>query len=589
MAVKISVIIPCYNSEKYLDKCLKSLINQTFKDYEIICVNDGSVDSTLDILKKYNVKIINQNNLGVSASRNIGLQNADGEYITFIDSDDWVNPEYLENLHRAIIKNDCDIAISSMIRKRTLKSKYRMHFLSEKTYENLQEKLDICNIPACCYICGKLFKKSLIEKKPFANGMFFEDVLWTPYIIKDANKIVTTPNAYYYYRVNNNSIVKSVQSLAKQHDSYIAKTKLINFYEENNLILSEKYKNIVKYIDYLAKIPIFKTKEYKGKETTYLFGIIPILRKKSSNYYYQFKSARKIFFIRHLDSHIYINFLKLHLGIKTKNKYNYSKIEKYGLNNNKRNPQIIVSLTSFPARIKEVYKTINTLLNQTLKPDRLILWLAKEQFVEVELPENLLKLKEYGLEIRWCDDLKSYKKLIPALKAFPNDIIVTADDDLYYQKDWLESLYSAYLNNPKNIYTRRACFIKKEKNYFAVTPHYANNHHKPSYSNQLMGGAGTLYPPNSLYKDIFDEEKIKNLIPTYDDIYFWAMALLNGTKIGLIKNNDLNLYNVENTQNEALCKINNNSKQTMGPKEAFNIMFEYYPQLIERLSRNNNE
>ena len=97
-----------------------------------------------------------------------------------------------------------------------------------------------------------------------------------------------------------------------------------------------------------------------------------------------------------------------------------------------------------------------------------------------------------------------------------------------------------------------------------------------------MGGAGTLYPPNSLHKDVLDTKKFLNLIPTYDDIYFWSMAVANGTKIGLIKNKDLNFYNIENSQETALCKINGQIS-ALSDKEAFRRMFEEYPQIPERL------
>ena len=274
------------------------------------------------------------------------------------------------------------------------------------------------------------------------------------------------------------------------------------------------------------------------------------------------------------------------MGFKNKKQKSYKEAIEFGLTIEKRNPQLIVSLTTFPARINIIHKTINTLLQQTVKPDKLILWLAEEQFLnkEKDLPETLLKLKEFGLEIKWCEDLRSYKKLVPTLREFPDDIIVTADDDLYYQQDWLESLYSAYLKDSKNIYTRRACAVKRKRYYYSVIPHYANQDYKPNYSNQLMGGAGTLYPPNSLHRDVLNTENIKNLIPTYDDIYFWAMALLNETKIGLIKNKDVNLYNVENSQSIALCKINN-KKVAMSDKDAFNIVFEQYPQIPALLNK----
>jgi hypothetical protein len=245
-------------------------------------------------------------------------------------------------------------------------------------------------------------------------------------------------------------------------------------------------------------------------------------------------------------------------------------------------------LTSYPARIKTIHITINTLLNQTIKPDKLLLWLSENQFPnkENDLTEELVKLQDYGLEIKWIndlEDLRSYKKLVPALKEFPNDIIVTADDDLYYQRDWLKSLYDAYLNNPNYIYVRRACGIELKDNTFTVTPHYANFDSKPTYLNQLMGGAGTLYPPNSLHKDVFNTDLIKTLIPTHDDIYFWIMAILNKTKISIVKSKDSSIYNVEGSQETALCKEHGKDRSGMHPSEAFRKILEYYPQAYELL------
>ena len=104
-----------------------------------------------------------------------------------------------------------------------------------------------------------------------------------------------------------------------------------------------------------------------------------------------------------------------------------------------------------------------------------------------------------------------------------------------------------------------------------------------------MGGSGTLYPPHSLFKDATNIEKIKNLIPTHDDIYFWVMAILNKTKICMIKNADINLYTVKDTQQSGLCKINKTNKFGMSPKEAFQRIFNEYPEaydLIEEESFN---
>ena len=118
---KISIIVPCYNVEKYLEKCLDSLINQTLRDIEIICVNDGSNDLTPDILKRYaasdkRIQIINRENGGLSAARNTGLVHAQGEFVAYVDSDDWVDLNFYEKLYNSAKKYNAEIAVGSIYR-----------------------------------------------------------------------------------------------------------------------------------------------------------------------------------------------------------------------------------------------------------------------------------------------------------------------------------------------------------------------------------------------------------------------------------------------------------------------------------------
>ena len=130
------------------------------------------------------------------------------------------------------------------------------------------------------------------------------------------------------------------------------------------------------------------------------------------------------------------------------------------------NSGIIVSLTSFPERINEVPYCIYSLLNQNLKPKKVVLWLASEEFPnkENDLPSQLLDFLDYGFDIMWCDNLKSFKKLIPSLKEFHSNIIVTADDDVFYPNNWLESLYNTYLLNLDSIICTRCRKIKIKDN-----------------------------------------------------------------------------------------------------------------------------
>ncbi|MGH9463240.1 MAG: glycosyltransferase family 2 protein [Vicinamibacteria bacterium] len=215
-----------------------------------------------------------------------------------------------------------------------------------------------------------------------------------------------------------------------------------------------------------------------------------------------------------------------------------------------RTPKLIVSLTSFPERIPAIFFTLYSLLNQTVKPDMLLLWLAEEQFPykEKDLPKRVRDLQEYGLTIKWCADLKSYKKLIPALKEYPNDIIVTADDDVYYPQNWLELLYESYLREPQFIHCHRAHRITFEESG-KIGP-YNNwpqgiSTDEASYMNFLTGVGGVLYPPGSLYQDVSNSDLFMKLCPTADDIWFWAMAVLNDKKIRVVDRNIAELIAID--------------------------------------------
>ncbi len=208
-----------------------------------------------------------------------------------------------------------------------------------------------------------------------------------------------------------------------------------------------------------------------------------------------------------------------------------------GITIDKRAPRLIVSLTSFPERVQnDVTYTLYSLLTQSLKPDAIILWLAKEQFPNglADLPKEILNLQKNGLTIKWCEDIRSYKKLIPALLEYPDDIIVTADDDIYYPKDWLQKLYLQHLINPKAVIGHRMHYIRLNTDGMPLPyKKWAKNvtKHKVSTRNFLTGCGGILYPPHSLYQDVCNQNLFQKLAPYADDIWFWAMAVLNNTPI----------------------------------------------------------
>lgn len=262
--------------------------------------------------------------------------------------------------------------------------------------------------------------------------------------------------------------------------------------------------------------------------------------------------------------------------------------EKINLSNY-RIDNMIVSLTSFPERINEVKYTIFSLLNQTVRPNKVILWLATVQFPrkEQELPKELLKFRRYGLEIRWTDDIKSYKKLIPAVKEYSEKIIVTVDDDIYYQENWLEKLYNEHLIYPDDIVAQRChrITIEKEK----ILPYSLWKHCivtvQAAFSNFFTGSGGVLYPPHSFYKDMLKNNLFMKICPTADDIWFWAMCVLNDKKIRVVKDSQKSLIMV-NLKRElhieegyTLAKIN----LTGGNDIQMRHILKYYPILKEKI------
>ena len=209
--VKVSVIIPIYNTELYIEKCLNSLINQTLNDIEIICVNDGSTDDSMVIVNSYaqkdsRIKVIEQPNLKQGAARNNGMKIATGEYIGFVDSDDWVDLDYFEKLYNAAKKYNVDIALATNVRIGNKKTKKRLDIRKEEVFEGLQEKIDVCHQWKNECPTNKIYRNSMLKTNEISwpEGCYCEDKLYTIKAIYYADGIVTVPNVNYYYYRNPN-------------------------------------------------------------------------------------------------------------------------------------------------------------------------------------------------------------------------------------------------------------------------------------------------------------------------------------------------------------------------------------------------
>lgn len=253
--------------------------------------------------------------------------------------------------------------------------------------------------------------------------------------------------------------------------------------------------------------------------------------------------------------------------------------------------KVIVSLTSFPAAIDYAIMAIKSILQGALLPDKLVLYLTFDQFKQCGIPEELRKIeKENDLfEIRdYPKDIRSYRKLIPALKDFPDDIIITVDDDVNYDRDMLKDLMEMHEHYPDSIIANRAKIADPSKPYrkwkklrwydflserIKIDPHIIQT-----------GVGGVLYPPHSLNPDMLDENLFVNLAPTTDDIWFWAAAISNGTTIIPMPFGRHNKPKEVGKPRSISLKTVNFKDGTSRNDDALKAILDYYPDIKNCLS-----
>ena len=207
---KVSIIVPVYNAEKYLDKCLDSLVNQTYKNIEIIVIDDKSTDNSLKVLEEYNKKnsnvvlIKNKKNMGIGYTRNVGIKKSNGDYLYFVDSDDYLDLDNIEKMMHEAQEKNSDFVICDLKRINE-----QNEFLE---YERI--KLSGSNLKKSPYLlldinlgpCNKLIDKKLFDNTDlFSETLKYEDLYLMPKVIDNAKKITHIENTYYNYVIHNNS------------------------------------------------------------------------------------------------------------------------------------------------------------------------------------------------------------------------------------------------------------------------------------------------------------------------------------------------------------------------------------------------
>jgi glycosyltransferase involved in cell wall biosynthesis len=220
--IKVSVIVPVYNTQDYLKECMESAVSQTLADIEIICVNDGSSDDSLTILEDYQksdsrITVINQENAGVGAARNAALDVAQGEYVFFLDSDDYMDVDALDYLYNTSKDKNLDILMFGILNfnsktgKKSHSPYFDMDFLREMVQDNVFNWRDIKDrlFDVSVTLYSRLFKRELISYIRFAEGLIFEDNLFSIMTLMNAERIYFSDSYLYYRRIRQDSITNS--------------------------------------------------------------------------------------------------------------------------------------------------------------------------------------------------------------------------------------------------------------------------------------------------------------------------------------------------------------------------------------------
>ena len=257
------------------------------------------------------------------------------------------------------------------------------------------------------------------------------------------------------------------------------------------------------------------------------------------------------------------------------------------------NVQTIISLTSFPARINNIHIVIKSLLKQSVKPDKIVLYLSEQEFPKKEIPTNLQNLIGPIFEIKFVkENYKSYNKLIYAIKDFPNSNIVTVDDDILYPKNLLSTLLKEHKKNPKTICAHRIRKINIQNEVIMPYRTWKLSEKRslfskplnPDFKNFFCGVGGVLYPPRSLHPDVLNCDKFLKLCAHQDDVWFWAMAVKNNYKISVTRFG-YNLFKrtIQSLQEVGLWNTINSNNTESPNNKAIEAVLKEYPEIKKKI------
>lgn len=473
MNKKISVIVAVYNTEKYLDRCIESLLNQTYKNIELVIVEDCSTDSSRKLLKKYkgnkNIKVFyNRENRGLSYSRNYGLKKSTGDFIGYIDSDDYVEPDYYEKLMSSIKDNKSDIAICDI----KLVDEQTNKIQRCKCYANDFDVYSVVNNGFAASACNKLFKRKNIEKYPFAEGKVNEDIAVVIPTVIQAKKISYADTCYFY--VQRGGSIQNSKFSDKRFDIFDGvKTTLerikneqdYEFYKNaivyNQLILLlmfaiPKERNFIKRYKFLKKFNEL-SKDYKITKNTNYLEYLENSKRINQIYYKNLVSLNEKKMI--LLDNVWISFYKILRFLKHKKnkklipKIDIQCIEKAAKKQKKLAEQGIKISVVVPNYnySNYLYQRVYSILNQNYKIHELIILddASKDNslFYIKQIEQKISEFVNVKVVVNDINSGNAFSQWQKGINLATGDYVWVAEADDYAKKNFLNEVVSPLKKN----------------------------------------------------------------------------------------------------------------------------------------------
>lgn len=473
MNKKISVIVAVYNTEKYLDRCIESLLNQTYKNMELVIVEDCSTDSSRKLLKKYkgnkNIKVFyNRENRGLSYSRNYGLKKSTGDFIGYIDSDDYVEPDYYEKLMSSIKDNKSDIAICDI----KLVDEQTNKIQRCKCYANDFDVYSVVNNSFAASACNKLFKRKNIEKYPFAEGKVNEDIAVVIPTVIQAKKISYADTCYFY--VQRGGSIQNSKFSDKRFDVFDGvKTTLerikneqdYEFYKNaivyNQLILLlmfaiPKERNFIKRYKFLKKFNEL-SKDYKITKNTNYLEYLENSKRINQIYYKNLVSLneKKIILLDNVWISFYktLRFLKHKKNKKLIPKIDIQCIEKAAKKQKKLAEQGIKISVVVPNYnySNYLYQRVYSILNQNYKIHELIILddASKDNslFYIKQIEQKISEFVNVKVVVNDINSGNAFSQWQKGINLATGDYVWVAEADDYAKKNFLNEVVSPLKKN----------------------------------------------------------------------------------------------------------------------------------------------